>query len=151
MEGGPFFGMSPVTYWINSGCQEAEQALPKSLTVLAKHPRTGRVFLMKQKACQCYAGMSEHIWDVGCGSGHLYLGGLVSVETGELRLTREWRVGVRRREKSSAWQSGKLTEGITAVHNTSSGWSCWERKKLVFLEDKPNTKAPHELIPAMPE
>lgn len=82
---------------------------------------------------------------------HLYSGGLVSVETGVLRLTREWRAGIRRGERNSAWQSGRLTERISAVHSTSSGWSAWERKKLFFLKDKPCTKVPHELIPVMPE
>lgn len=88
---------------------------------------------------------------LGCAlrSGHLCSGGLVSGETGVLRLTREWRVGVRRGERNSAWQSGRLTEGISAVHNTSRGWSAWERKKLFFLEDTPRTKPPHK--PAMRE
>lgn len=43
MEGRMFFGISPVTYWIDSGCQGAEQALPESLMVLARQPCTERV------------------------------------------------------------------------------------------------------------
>lgn len=38
--GGLFFGIDPVTYWINTGCQGAEKALPEILMVLARHPCT---------------------------------------------------------------------------------------------------------------
>lgn len=110
-----------------------------------------RVFLLKQKMCQCHAEMGEQLWDLVCGSDRLYSGGLVSVETGVLRLTREWRVFVRRGERSSAWQSGRLKEVITAVDKPLSAWSAWERKKLFFQECKPFPKAPHKLVPAMPE
>lgn len=110
-----------------------------------------RVFLLKQKMCQCHAEMGEQLWDLVCGSDRLYSGGLVSVETGVLRLTREWRVFVRRGERSSAWQSGRLKEVITAVDKPLSAWSAWERKKLFFQECKPFPKAPHKLVPAMPK
>lgn len=113
---------------------------------VAKHACMEMVFLTKQKSIrvvQSRMNTSEircmvpvtRIWE-GLSQWN-------RCKTGVFRLTREWRVRVKRGEKKSlAWQHGRLTEGITAVHNTSSGWSSWERKKLVFLEDKPGKK-PH--------
>lgn len=141
MEGGLFFGISPVTYWINSSCQGAEQALPKSLMVLARQPCTERVSLRKQKpvsAMQRWGNTSE-MWCVllvtcvqeGLSLGRQEYWGLLGngeLASGEARGVWPGKVG--------GWQ------GITAVYNSFRLLVILGEKKAVFPGGQTLHKSP---------